>query len=221
MRRPLLVAPDCALDDETLEWVRAFSPVWNRNRERSGTNVLGLSLRASGNYEEPRTGRSQETAGNEFDLTAEREFRKEFFQGYTKTGGGIPHRFARVAGPDLDAIAFHSYWLGPGTDARAIERRVLDHGEGAEGGGDAWPPEDLSRSVRAHRAAAGGRPVWATEGGGAWGSGAEFVSDRFLSAFWCLDELGTFAREGVAVSCRRAPARKPTVGIWGTTPLNS
>jgi hypothetical protein len=58
VRRPLLAAPDCGLDDETLGWVAAF---------------------------------------------------------------------AASAGPALDAVGFHAYWLGPGANQAMIEQKLLWH----------------------------------------------------------------------------------------------
>lgn len=45
--------------------------------------------------------------------------------------------------------------------------------------------------------------VWISESGGAYGSGAVNVTDRFVSAFWYLDELAELAMRSVAVHCRQ------------------
>lgn len=45
--------------------------------------------------------------------------------------------------------------------------------------------------------------VWISESGGAYGSGAANVTDRFVSAFWYLDELAELAMRSVAVHCRQ------------------
>ena len=46
--------------------------------------------------------------------------------------------------------------------------------------------------------------IWMGETGGAWGSGRNEVTNRFMSAFWYLDWLGTFARLGYGGFCRQS-----------------
>ena len=42
------------------------------------------------------------------------------------------------------------------------------------------------------------------ETGGAWGSGRNEVTNRFISAFWYLDWLGLFSRLGYGAFCRQS-----------------
>ena len=49
-----------------------------------------------------------------------------------------------------------------------------------------------------------GIEVWMGETGGAWGSGRNEVTNRFISAFWYLDWLGLFSRLGYGGFCRQS-----------------
>ena len=115
---------------------------------------------------------------------------------------GFYKRFRREAGDALDAVAFHLYWLGSGEKHRSIRNKIFDRAPGA-----AWP---LARGFRTFvdayfRASQGGEvPVWVTESGGAYGSGAARVTDTYASAFWYLDELGELAKASTALHCRQA-----------------
>ena len=82
-------------------------------------NLRRLSLRASGNYEDPRTGRSLEIVENESDLTAVESF-QEFSRPH-RSAGRFPRRSLQV----LERRYGTSESWGRFPDARARLLRVL------------------------------------------------------------------------------------------------
>ena len=101
---------------------------------------------------------------------------------------------------NVDALAFHLYWLGAGKIWRPFKRKLFDKIQGA-----AWP---LGRGfyafVNAYAKASRGTPLWITESGGMYGSGGINVTSSYASAFWYLDELGESAKKSIQVHCRQA-----------------
>lgn len=95
-----------------------------------------------------------------------------------------------------DALTHHAYLLGSGR-MESLREKVLD-------------PDYLNRALFLARNASdvasalrGRGMLWAGEAGGAYNSGQHYVTDTFLSNFWFLDELGTFAAAGHHVFCRQ------------------
>lgn len=102
--------------------------------------------------------------------------------------------FLSSVGPALDAVTIHLYALGPGKDM-SLPSKILDPRH------DALAIEtaaNLSRMV-----GSAGPEMWMGEDGGAYNSGQNGTTNRFISAFWSLTELGTFARAGFSVYCRQ------------------
>jgi heparanase 1 len=101
---------------------------------------------------------------------------------------------------NVDALAFHLYWLGAGKLWKPFKKKLFDKIQGA-----AWP---LGRGfyafVNAYTKASRGTPLWITEAGGMYGSGGINVTSSFASAFWYLDELGESAKKSIQVHCRQA-----------------
>ena len=96
----------------------------------------------------------------------------------------------------VDVFTWHEYPLGSGGSPE-VDGKVMD--------------PDLTKTIihrigtynRKH-ALPNGIQVWMGETGGAWGSGRNEVTNRFMSAFWYLDWLGTFARLGYGGFCRQS-----------------
>lgn len=102
--------------------------------------------------------------------------------------------FIRAFQPDV--LTHHAYLLGSGR-MDTLREKVLD-------------PEYLNRALYLARNASevagplkGKAMLWAGEAGGAYNSGQHYVTDTFLSNFWFLDELGTFAAAGHHAYCRQ------------------
>ena len=117
----------------------------------------------------------------------------------------------------LDAFTYHLYWLGSGEKHGRIRRQLVDRQVRASHAPDdkdddiskPWPPQRSFHARLAafeHGVAKDGKflPIWASETGGAYGSGAANVTNVFASAFWYLDELGEMAKRSIAVHCRQA-----------------
>jgi len=129
-------------------------------------------------------------------------------------------RFLARAGAVLDAFSYHLYWLGSGEHPLQVRKTLVDRQlrfSREQDDDDAtslqtrkpWPPDRafharLTRLERSVAKASPHTPIWVTESGGAYGSGAPNVTDAFVSAFWYLDELALMARRSVAVHCRQA-----------------
>ncbi|KAJ8613393.1 hypothetical protein CTAYLR_002230 [Chrysophaeum taylorii] len=120
-------------------------------------------------------------------------------------------RFFASGGDVVDAFTFHLYWLGSGKNARQTRRKLVDRDRLDEVDDDiqTWPSHrGFHQRVSAYdRVATAGAPeaqVWVSEAGGAYGSGAGNVTDRYVSAFWYLDELGALAERSIALHCRQA-----------------
>jgi len=60
--------------------------------------------------------------------------------------------------------------------------------------------ERVTRSSTSHSKL----PLWVSESGGAYGSGAPNLTNTFISAFWYLDELAHMARYSVSLHCRQS-----------------
>ena len=101
---------------------------------------------------------------------------------------------------NVDALAFHLYWLGAGKLWRPFKKKLFDKIQGA-----AWP---LGRGfyafVNAYTKASRDTPLWITEAGAMYGSGGINVTSSYASAFWYIDELGEAAKKSIQVHCRQA-----------------
>ncbi|KAJ1462148.1 glycosyl hydrolase family 79, N-terminal domain-containing protein [Pelagophyceae sp. CCMP2097] len=123
-------------------------------------------------------------------------------------------RFFPNGGAALDAFSYHLYWLGSSATWGRVKRKMLDRDFSASfkddelSRGDLWP---LSRAFFSTineydyiaKVGAPQAQIWVSEAGGAYGSGAPNITDRFLSAFWYLDELGEMAKTSTSLHCRQ------------------
>ena len=99
-------------------------------------------------------------------------------------------------GSDLvDIFTWHEYPLGSGgssdVDAKVMDPKLTEkiiHRAETYKRKDALPK---------------GIELWMGETGGAYGSGRNEVTNRFMSAFWYLDWLGVFSRLGYGGFCRQ------------------
>ena len=107
-----------------------------------------------------------------------------------------------------DVIAWHGYLLGKGlcrgdcdeepeAGARAIDPTWLDKQKATA--------EDMARAVNEWRDTVNKNiELWVGEAGGAYNSGAPFVTDAFHSSFWFLDSLGVVGERGHSAFCRQS-----------------
>jgi heparanase 1 len=105
------------------------------------------------------------------------------------------HEFLTIVGPALNAVTIHLYNLGPGNNL-SLPYTILNPNHDAV---TIETAANLSRMT----ATTGHQDMWVGEDGGAYNSGQNQTTNRFISAFWSLTELGTFARAGFKVYCRQ------------------
>ncbi|RZC16854.1 Heparanase-like protein 1 isoform C [Glycine soja] len=106
-------------------------------------------------------------------------------------------RLLQVSGSGIiNVLTHHLYNLGPGSDEH-LERKILD-------------PERLSRveSIFGNlsetiKIYGPWSSAWVGEAGGAYNSGGNHVSNRFLNSFWYLDQLGIASCYSTKVYCRQ------------------
>ncbi|KAG5019892.1 hypothetical protein JHK87_015747 [Glycine soja] len=106
-------------------------------------------------------------------------------------------RLLQVSGSGIiNVLTHHIYNLGPGSDEH-LERKILD-------------PERLSRveSIFSNLSETIQKygpwcSAWVGEAGGAYNSGGNDVSNRFLNSFWYLDQLGMASSYSTKVYCRQ------------------
>ncbi|KAL4592335.1 hypothetical protein LXL04_005326 [Taraxacum kok-saghyz] len=96
----------------------------------------------------------------------------------------------------LQVVTQHIYNLGPGVDTHLI-KRILD-------------PWYLDRGIQLFKdvqnilKGSGSRTVaWVGEGGGAWNSGRNHVTNSFVFSFWYLDQMGMASSYDTKTYCRQ------------------
>ena len=98
----------------------------------------------------------------------------------------------------LDAFTWHQYPLGPGSYPNLVEKimnpRYFDKFSGHI---------DVLQEKRAFWKGHESIPLWMGETGGAYNSGRNEVTNRFVSSFWYLNLLGIFAEKKHKAFCRQ------------------
>lgn len=120
---------------------------------------------------------------NALDIAWMREFMKELAsQSQNKT--------------KLDGFTWHAYPLGAGKDEK-VDSEIMnpDFGSKIDKTGQAIQKEEWTKDLPAG--------VWMGETGGAYNSGRNTVTNRFMSAFWYMDWLGILANRGHKAFCRQ------------------
>eukprot|EP01061_Rhynchopus_euleeides_P021982 TRINITY_DN35863_c0_g1_i1.p1 TRINITY_DN35863_c0_g1~~TRINITY_DN35863_c0_g1_i1.p1 ORF type:complete len:490 (+),score=182.43 TRINITY_DN35863_c0_g1_i1:668-2137(+) len=97
------------------------------------------------------------------------------------------------------AVTWHSYPLGAGYDNPNLNKHVMDPSQH-----DSWMRTASDAANLTHRLTGGKMKVWMGESGGAYDSGHNGTSNRFLYAFWYLDSMAGLAAAGQDVFCRQA-----------------
>lgn len=100
-------------------------------------------------------------------------------------------------GYEPDIVTHHLYSLGPGSDEDAwmktLDPASLDQ------------VQVLGKEVQetVTTSACSSAEIWLGEGGGAYNSGRDGVTNSFNSGFWYLDQMGSFATTGHKSYCRQ------------------
>ncbi|CAG5077150.1 Oidioi.mRNA.OKI2018_I69.PAR.g8640.t1.cds [Oikopleura dioica] len=99
---------------------------------------------------------------------------------------------------ELDAFTWHQYPLGPGADPNLAEK-IMD----PKFFGKFSSRLDKLKQQRSLWKNHQNVPLWMGETGGAYNSGRNEVTNRFISSFWYLDLLGLFAEKKHKAFCRQ------------------
>lgn len=107
-------------------------------------------------------------------------------------------RFLAIAGPHIDGVTIHLYALGAGVDPN-LKNTILTptHSALAE-----ETAANLTRQVEENDKG-DDLQMWMGEAGGAYNSGQNGTTNRFIIGFWSLSELAIFARQGFSTYCRQ------------------
>jgi len=96
----------------------------------------------------------------------------------------------------LDGFNWHAYPLGAGAYPQ-VDKNIMDYTFGAK-------VDKTAESLNSEKWAGSlGKGIWMGETGGAYNSGRNTVTNRFMSAFWYLDWLGILANRGHKGFCRQ------------------
>jgi heparanase len=175
---------------------------WELGNELGGWNGIQAQLTA------------EEVAG---DFNALRQMVDEVYGEEAEAGAEKP----MVVGPDtglddewfaafltkargsLDAVAVHMYALGAGVDP-ALQDKVMQPAHMETAKETAAGLAEVVQSLLAGSLPGGATPqLWMGEDGGAYNSGQNGTSNRYMAGFWSLNELGLFARAGFSTYCRQ------------------
>ncbi|XP_024983954.1 heparanase-like protein 3 [Cynara cardunculus var. scolymus] len=96
----------------------------------------------------------------------------------------------------LNVISHHIYNLGAGVDQNLTEK-ILDPSY-LDGVADTFKKLELTINTSASYASA-----WVSEGGGAYNSGQNLVTNAFVFSFWYLDQLGISSVYDTKTYCRQ------------------
>ena len=99
-------------------------------------------------------------------------------------------------GSDLvDIFTWHEYPLGSGGSSDVADK-IMNPETNRK-------VRKRARTYQRQNALPKGMKLWMGETGGAYGSGKNEVTNRFISSFWYLDWLGIFAQENHSGFCRQ------------------
>lgn len=111
--------------------------------------------------------------------------------------------FLPKARGSLDAVAIHMYALGAGVDP-TLQGKVMQPAHMETAKKTAAGLAEMVKALLAGSLPGGATPqLWMGEDGGAYNSGQNGTSNRYMAGFWSLNELGLFARAGFGVYCRQ------------------
>ncbi|KAI3701517.1 hypothetical protein L6452_26660 [Arctium lappa] len=96
----------------------------------------------------------------------------------------------------LNVVSQHIYNLGAGVDQN-LTNKILDPSY-LDGVADTFKQLELAINTSASSASA-----WVSEGGGAYNSGQNHVSNAFVFSFWYLDQLGISSVYNTKTYCRQ------------------